>query len=472
MKIAVVGAGPAGIRAVEQLLRAGLTPLWIDESADGGGRIYQRPPAPLSRSPEQLYGFEARKARRIHDDFEHFSRLADWRPATLVWQVRRAGSGIELHCQSERSGFTAEQVDALLLCTGAHERVVPIPGWTLPGVTTLGGAQIAMKTQACAIGQRVVFVGTGPLLWLVAHQHAKEGVSVPLVLDTSRFANKFRAAPALFATGPATLFKGLWYTGSVHRRAGSVCEGGWPLRIIGEQAVEALIWQDQTGAEHRTECDALAMGWGLQSEARLADLAGVHFTHDDEQGLAVPQFERTGRSAVPGIYSAGDGAAIGGADLAEQAGARAALALLEDAGRPFDQELSRVLDAALARHWRLRAAIDRAFPAPLGRGAAIPDDAILCRCEAITAGELRAAAGPVAATGRAIEINRAKAFSRVGMGRCQGRMCSSAAAEVLAAHHQVPLARVGHLRAQAPVRPIPIVAAPAPSAPSVEGETS
>jgi len=469
MKVAVVGAGPAGIRAVEQLLRAGLTPIWIDESPDGGGRIYQRPPAPLDRSARTLYGFEARKASRIHDDFEHFSHLADWRPATLVWQIRRAGPAIELHCQSDLRGFTCEQVDALLLCTGAHERIVPIPGWTRPGVTTLGGAQIAMKTQGCAIGQQVAFVGTGPLLWLVAHQYAKAGVSVPLVLDTSPFTNKFRAAPAMFATGPATLLKGLWYTASVRRRAARVCEGGWPVRIVGDQAVEALIWQDQSGREHRTECDALALGWGLQSEARLADLAGVAFAHDAAQGLSVPQFDRTGRSAERGLYSAGDSAAIGGADLAEQAGARVALALLEDVGQSFDQALSRVLDTSLARHWRLRAAIDRAFPAPIGRAAEMPDETILCRCEAITAGELRAAAGPLAATGRAVEINRAKAFSRVGMGRCQGRMCSSAAAEVLAAHHQVALNQVGHLRAQAPVRPIPILAAPPPSAPPVEG---
>src|SRR6185369_7515699 len=91
----------------------------------------------------------------------------------------------------------------LILATGARDRVIPFPGWTLPGVYTLGGAQIALKYQGCAVGRRVVFMGTGPLLYLVAYQYAKAGAAVAAVLDTACFGDKLAAAPAMLRQ-PAT----------------------------------------------------------------------------------------------------------------------------------------------------------------------------------------------------------------------------------------------------------------------------
>ena len=81
----------------------------------------------------------------------------------------------------------------------------------------------------------------------------------------------------------------------------------------------------------------------------------------------------------------------------------------------------------------------------------------MCRCEAITAGELRRSAKDLGAP----EVNRAKAFSRVGMGRCQGRYCGLAGAEIMAAALGVPLDAVGRLRGQAPVKPLPLATEPA-----------
>jgi NADPH-dependent 2,4-dienoyl-CoA reductase/sulfur reductase-like enzyme len=451
MKVAVVGAGPAGVCAVEQLVRAGLTPIWIDEAPDGGGRIYQRPPSGFARDHRALYGADAGRARALHAALDALKPRTDWRPETLVWNIRPREGALDTITRGSQRGEL--RYDALILCTGAMDRVVPIPGWTLPGVTTLGGSQIALKAQGVAIGARPVFVGTGPLLWLAALQYAKAGAPPALVLDTTSFMTKLLAAPGLLWNAP-TFLRGLRYTAALRAKGVKIAEDATPIAIEGEGKATALRWRDSGWREYVTPCDAVAMGWGLKPEAQLADLAGVPFRFDTTQRNWIPERDAAGRSPVPGVYLAGDGAGIGGAEVAELAGARAALALLEDRGLPADQALRAHLDRRLRGEARFRAALERAFPFPAKLAASIPDDTLLCRCEAITAGELR-----VAAREGAPEVNRGKAISRVGMGRCQGRVCGPPAAEVLAAELGIPVEQAGRLRGQMPVKPIPIMGA-------------
>ncbi|MGX9963526.1 FAD-dependent oxidoreductase [Roseomonas sp. F4] len=452
MRVAVVGAGPAGVRAVERLVQAGLRPVWIDEAPDGGGRIYQRPPAGFTRTPKALYGWEGGRAAALHATLDALKPQVDWRPETLVWNIQ-AG-----RLDTVKDGLIGEVgFDATLLCTGAMDRVIPLPGWTLPGVTAMGAAQIALKAQGCAIGRRVAFVGSGPLLWLVAYQYMKSGAGVAAVIDTTPWRTKLQALAGL-RDGAATLAKGAWYVARLRAAGILVREGATPLAIEGESAVTGLRWRDAAGAEHRLDCDAVALGWGVRPETQLADLAGVAMRFDALSHLWVPQRDAAGRTAVPGLYLAGDGAGIGGADVAELAGARAALALLEDAGMPNDAAGAKRLEQRLRGQARFRAALDRAFPFPTRLAAAMPDDTILCRCEAVRAGELRQAARADVATGAAPEVNRAKAFTRIGMGRCQGRICGAAAAEVLADALGCDVTEVGRLRGQAPVKPLPMPA--------------
>ncbi|WP_029003770.1 NAD(P)/FAD-dependent oxidoreductase [Azorhizobium doebereinerae] len=455
MKVAVVGAGPAGVRAVEQLVAAGLTPLWLDEAPDGGGRIYQRPPAQLSRDARRLYGFEAKRATALHATLDALKAHADWRPNTLVWHIDPHRRRLEVLSAGTQATL---DFDAALLCTGAMDRVVPVPGWTRPGVTTLGAAQIALKTQGCAIGDKVVLLGTGPLLWLLAYQYLKAGARPAAVLDTTAFAHKARHAPGLLAGG-AVFWKGLYYMAAVRAAGVPVYEGVRPRAITGAgDQVSGLAFETARGAARTLACDAVALGWGLKPEAQLADLAGVPFRFDADQHNWLPERDIAGRTPVPGIYLAGDGAGIGGADVAERAGARAALALLEDTGRPVPQDTVAALDAALARLAGFRTALERTFPFPADLARAVPDATLVCRCEAITAGDLRAAGG-TPATGTARELNRAKAFTRLGMGRCQGRVCGPAGAEILAAALNREVAAIGRLRGQPPVKPVPLAEA-------------
>ncbi|MGH8782983.1 FAD-dependent oxidoreductase [Paraburkholderia sp.] len=450
LRAVVIGTGPAGVRAAQAFVEAGIRPLVVDEGARSGGQIYRRQPDGFSRSYDTLYGTEAERAASLHRDFDALRAHIDYLPETLVWNI---GPNV-LHV-ARGTRYRQLPFDALVICSGATDRLMPVLGWQLAGTYSLGGAQIALKSQGCAIGARTVMMGSGPLLYLVAAQYVKAGANVCAVLDTSTLTQRLRALPQLLAV-PAALRKGMALLNVLRRAGVPVHRGVTPLAIdgSGEHGVTGVRACRADGTMLAIDCDAVALGYHLRPETQLADLAGCGFRFDILGRQWLPQVDADGRSSVAGVYLAGDGARVRGADAAERSGRLAALAALHDAGLAVAhaQRDAGKLRVELARFTRFAAGLRAAFPWPAHFAAALPDEAIVCRCEAITAGELRQVVRDTGAT----EANRAKAFSRVGMGRCQGRFCGHAGAEVIAAEARVPLDAVGRLRGQAPVRPLPL----------------
>jgi NADPH-dependent 2,4-dienoyl-CoA reductase/sulfur reductase-like enzyme len=446
-RVIIVGSGPAGTRCAQTLVEAGLRPTVIDENARSGGQIYRRQPENFTRSYAILYGTEAEKASSVHSDFDAIRDAIDYRPNTLAWAI---SNQTLFAVQDNRS--VELPFDALVLCTGATDRVMPTKGWNYAGTFSLGGAQIALKTQACAIGRQVVFLGAGPLLYLVASQYVAAGANVAAVLDTSTLADNIAALPKLLSM-PSMLWRGMGLVRAIKKAGVPVVQGVRPIEISGsaDDGVSGMSYRDSRGRVHELVCDSVALGYHLRSETQLADLAGMSFSFDPQIRQWVPDRDDDGRSAS-NIYMAGDGARLAGADAAETGGKLAALTLLADLGYAVDQHEIKVLRRTSARLARFAEGIARAFPWPVSHVRGLPDDVIVCRCEAVTVGQLR----NVACAKEADEINRAKAFTRVGMGRCQGRFCGLAAAEIVANAAGIPVEKVGRLRGQAPVKPLSI----------------
>lgn len=444
-EVVIVGAGPAGIRAAQTLCAHGLRPVLLDEAPQGGGQVYRQQPPGFTRDAGQLYGFERRKGQALHTALAQLKGQLDYRPDTLVWNAEAPWlDTLSQGREAQRLAFSE-----VLIATGATDRILPVPGWTLPGVYSLGAAQIALKSQACAIGEQLVLAGSGPLLYLLAWQYAKAGAPPLMVLDSAPLSAQARATPALLAQ-PATFAKGVYYRAWLGVHGVPVHTGAQLLNVEGDQRVEAVHWQDSRGQVHRVACDALAFGHTLRSETQLADLLGCTFQWSAANRAWLPARDEGGRASVPGVYLAGDGAGILGADAAELAGELAALSLVSDRGLHVDPTRRHELQQRLGSLERFRQGLERAFPFPEQWAGQASDELVVCRCEQVSAGEIRAAVRQ-----GHWEINRVKATCRIGMGRCQGRLCGAAAAELIACESGRAIDQVGRLRAQAPIKPLP-----------------
>ena len=240
---------------------------------------------------------------------------------------------------SRRDVASALPYDALIIASGATDRLMPVKGWDYAGTYSLGAAQIALKAQAASIGRRVVFMGTGPLLQLVASQYVQAGADVVALLDTTPFLTQVKALPRLIAR-PDVLLKGMKLVAQLklfRHRDPSRRDAARNSRRHGNGRHPAFRCGSVRATSSSFDCDAIGLGYHLRPETQLADLARCDFEFDAKTRQFWPTVDIDGRSTTKGVYLAGDGARTQGADGAEISGRLAAFAALADLGRPVPE---------------------------------------------------------------------------------------------------------------------------------------
>ena len=193
---------------------------------------------------------------------------------------------------------------------------------------------------------------------------------------------------------------------------------------------------------------------GVVPNVHLTLAAQVEHVWDDRQHGFRPARDQWGNTSEPGLLVAGDGAGILGAGAAMDAGRVAALEAAHRLGKIDSRRrdaLARPHHAALARHRRFREFLDIAFEPDAAVLCPADPTVTLCRCEEVTVAEI----DRVAAHG-CIGPNQAKAFTRCGMGPCQGRMCATIVSEVFANYRRTSVGEVGHYRIRPPVKPLTV----------------
>jgi len=436
----VIGAGPAGMAAAALAGELGLDTLVIDEQDVPGGQIYrgvERAQPGTGLGAEYFAGIPLAAALR--------RSAAQYLPGAAVWHVDPDGT-VSLLADGVSRTIRARRI---LIATGAIERPVPIPGWTLPGVMTAGAAQIALKTAGLVPAGRAVLAGQGPLIWLAAAQLLRAGAPPALILETASLSNYHLAAhllPRVAWPARRALAKGLGLIREVRRAGIPIVRRATGLRAVGGDHVERVAWN---GGE--IPADLLLLHEGVIPNTQISLALQLDHRWDAAQLCWRPAVDEWGATALSTISIAGDGGGIAGAEAAALQGRLAALdaASFLDKIDPAERDRrARPLRRALRGELAIRPFLDRLYRP--SRALLLPeDDTIACRCEEVTVAQIRRAAR-LGAQGP----NQAKAFTRCGMGPCQGRICGSIVSQVMADTLGKPVAEVGAYRPRAPYKPV------------------
>jgi NADPH-dependent 2,4-dienoyl-CoA reductase/sulfur reductase-like enzyme len=452
----IVGAGIAGLSAAIEAARVGVSVTVVDEADAPGGQIYRQLPSAFRVADERPLGKDFRHGRELLAQLEGLP-------------IRFVGGATVWGCFEERVLEVATDdrawrlaAEVIVVASGAYDRPVPVPGWTLPGVLTVGGAQTLLKSQRVLPGRRMLLAGTGPLLLVVASQMAKHGVDVVAVADPVPTRDVLRRAGALLR-GWRISRDGIGYRWTLVRAGVPWISPAILTRIEGDGIVESATvarvdqdWRPIPGTERTFQVDTVCMGYGLIPSIELLRLMNCAIRYDPLADAWVPERDDEFQTSVARVFAVGDGAGVAGAVVAADEGRVAGLAaarllgqLTADGGR----DRMRAPRQRLAQLASFRTAIDETYRLKPGLYELADQGTIVCRCEEVRVRDLTAAFDDGAST-----MSVLKAWTRSGMGACQARMCGIATAHSLARRVGQAVESVGAYSPRPPVKPVSIEA--------------
>jgi thioredoxin reductase/bacterioferritin-associated ferredoxin len=455
-QLIVIGSGPGGMAAAIEAARVGVKTLILDENPKPGGRIYWQFNEGFKIKDEKVLGPDYPRGIELLNEVEKHSANIEYLDNAVVlgffdnrvFIYQRGDEGLTL------------RYDKLVVATGAYDRPVAFPGWTLPGVFTAGGAQTLVKMQRVLPGKKVLFAGTGPLQLVVANQVIAAGGDVVAVLEAGDIEQWFKLVKGFWRNWDY-LKDGWNYLKGIRKAGVELMRKHLIVEVRGDDCVEeALIaevddeWRPKKGALRSLKVDAVCIGYGLIPSVEITRQIGCKQNYEPKVGGWIPVRGKNMETSVPGVYAVGDGAGVAGSAVANLEGRIAGIAAASSLGSIGAKEVEKRLKPfrdKLERITRLREVLDEiSMPRP-GLYELATDSTVICRCEEITLGEIK----QIVRDG-VEDINEIKRLTRMGMGRCQGRMCAPLVQEVIARMIGIPPAEVGYLNQRPPVKPVPL----------------
>jgi NADPH-dependent 2,4-dienoyl-CoA reductase/sulfur reductase-like enzyme len=384
--VLIVGAGPAGLSAAKAAASSGARVVVLDDNPAPGGQIWRG--GPFAELPAAAVALQQDVRACVNVEVINSAKVVGILDARTLLVETFNGA---LHMGWRK----------LILCTGARERLLPFPGWTLPGVTGAGGLQALIKGGMPVQGQRVVIGGSGPLLFAVAATARKAGAKVLMIAEhapLSRMTTFARKLPLW----PSKLVQAMQLRDTSYRTSSTV------LSVEGQGKVQQVTVR-QGGRVHTLECDRVAVGYGLVPNTGLAQALGCALQVAD--GVPAVTVDTQQASTVADIFAAGECTGIGGCERAQAQGSIAGYAAIGQSAKARAAEKDRKYWSAFAAHANACFALDDSLKQ-------LPQaDTLVCRCEDVSHQALQAHSN----------WTEAKIHTRCGMGACQGKVCGTAA---------------------------------------------
>ena len=439
--VVIIGAGPAGLSCASRLVNKGLSVVIIDDNLQAGGQYFRQLPQTYRALPRSELLRETERVGPLFSVLEH--QLVTYLPSTTAWASPEALT--IAYAGAHGTGRIAAH--AIVIATGAHDKPLPFPGWTLPGVISAGGCLNLAKGHGLVPTGKIVVAGNGPLVLVAAATLAAAGAEITHVVE----AQPTRFVAAAMAVGlfycPSLVMKGIGYRARLLKSGVKFVSGKMIARAIGDEILNAVEIAP-VGADGRPDmafrsrlsAQTLITGYALLPGAEFAGLMGCRMVREPVLGGWVPERSERFETSVPCVYAIGDGAGIGGVEIAIAEGHLAAEAIIGSEAR------NSIARKRYGRLNRFRHILSNAYRLKT-RLVAADDETIICRCEELRLSELKAFALP-----EDRHLHRLKTSTRLGMGRCQGRNCLTSAATIFELDHNEPFTPFPRFRP--PARPV------------------
>lgn len=448
-ELAVIGSGPAGMSAAVAARKAGVQVVVVDEYSRPGGQFFKRAAPAFKPTREQLSAEHA-AGEQLRQRLA--ASGAEVLTGTLVW----ATFGKTLMLYRDGKSFPLE-AKAVVVATGGYDRPMPFPGWTLPGVMSAGGAQTIARTQWVKPGRRILIAGAGPFAMPVAQQVLRTGAEIVAIVEATRPSEWLPYAGSLWGQWPRfreafTYWRSLRHIPAVY--------GHKVVRALGTDSLEAVEiaavdreWRALPGTEKRYEVDALALAYGFLPNIEVADGLGCEMRWDPHGQAWFVKHDDNMATSVTGVYAAGEITGIAGSAVAMAEGTIAGISACEGLGRMSGKEAAaqrRTPSEQRASLMRFADALNRCFGPRPGLWEGLHDGTTVCRCEEVTAGDIRGCIDAGSSSVKAV-----KDWTRAGMGPCQGRICRTLVTQIIAEQSSTDVGSIRRSRIRPPFKPVP-----------------
>ncbi|UCE56246.1 MAG: FAD-dependent oxidoreductase [Desulfobacterales bacterium] len=434
VELIIIGGGPAGITAATEAAHIGASVALIDENQHLGGKIFG---ATGNRIPGSASDKVEKKLRRqILKDFDRVGDKITVYLNTEVWDI--VDQSMVLLYAKEGSGGHVKRIKGkkLIISVGAFEKAIPFPGWTRPGVFSVGGLNTLAK-KGIVPGEKFLLAGAGPLQLVLADHLIHAGAKLSAIVNAVSLRDIAVSALQLFASIDSLRFRsGVEYLWHIKRHKVPIYSSYIISKVYGSNEVEKAeivrvdrLWNPIRGAEKEIKVDTVAYGFGLIPCTELTRLCGCKHFYDERLGYWRVELNEKMETTVPGIFAAGDGLTIKGYSAAIEEGRVAAIEACTQLERVNRREADRLLRSSLRklkRFKRFGRIMDTISSPRSGIFNILTDDTIVCRCEDVTARDVI-----FAVADGARDVNDIKRRTRLGMGHCQGRICGQVINELM-----------------------------------------
>jgi hydrogen cyanide synthase HcnB len=432
--LVIIGGGPAGITAATEAARLGASVALIDENENLGGKVFGPTGSTIKGSASDK--IEKYIRRQIMKDFDRVKEKISLYLNTEVWDI--VDQRVVLLYSKSGSAEEVKRIrgDKLIISVGAFDKAIPFPGWTLPGVFSVGGLNTLAK-KGILPGERFLLAGTGPLQLVLANHLINAGAGLSAIVNAASLKDISASAFQLISSiDYPKIRSGFDYLRNIQRHHIPVYRSHIISKVFGTSEVEKTeivkvdrSWNPIRGTEKQINVDSVAYGFGLIPCTELTRQCGCKHIYDEGRGYWKVELNERMETNVPGVFAAGDSLTIKGYSAAVEEGRVAALEACIQLDRVDRRAADRLLRPSLRklkRFNRFGQIMDAISTPRPGIFNILSDDTVVCRCEEITMQDVI-----FAVADGARDVNDIKRRTRLGMGHCQGRFCGQVINELM-----------------------------------------